>query len=205
MAVAMGKRKQRQESLFLAADQLPKSDGHPFYKLLNELVAEAEFDRWIERRCKRYYEQEEERGRRSIASGVYLRMLLVGYFEGIDSQRGIAWRCTDGLSLRQFLGVRLGEETPAHSTLSLARQRLPAKVFEEVFPFVLGIVANKRLLGGKMVGRDAGEDWKEYVAELMRQEGVIDNDGIPTDAEVRRFNKSLKKQACFQGRRGESQ
>ena len=207
--MAMGKRKQRQESLFLGADQLPKSDGHPFYKLLNEMLAEAEFDRWLERRCEPYYEQEEKRGRRSIPPGVYFRMLLVGYFEGIDSQRGIAWRCADSLSLRQFLGIPLGEETPDHSTLSLTRQRLPTKVFEEVFEFVLAIAANKKLLGGKTVGvdstlleanaamksivrRDTGEDWKEYVSELMRQEGVIDNDEPPTDAEVRRFDRSRK-------------
>ena len=183
----MGKRNQRQESLFLATEELPKSDGQPFYKLL----AEAEFDRWIERRCEGYYEQKEKCGRRSIPPGVYFRMLLVGYFEGIDSPRGIAWRCADSLSLRQFLGVPLGEETLDHSPLRLTRQRLPAKVFEEAFPFVLGIAANKKLLGGKTVGvdstlleanaamknivrRDTGEDWKEYVSELMRQEGVID-------------------------------
>ena len=207
--MAMGKRKQRQESLFLSAEQLPKSDGHPFYRLLNRLLAEANFDRWIEGRCEPYYEQEEKRGRRSIPPGVYFRMLLVGYFEGIDSQRGIAWRCADSLSLRQFLGVPLGEETPDHSTLTTIRKRLPAEVFEEVFQFVLGIAAKKKLLGGKTVGvdstmleanaamksivrRDTGEDWKEYVTGLMRQEGVIDEGDDPSDEEIRRFDKSRK-------------
>ena len=90
------------------ADGLAASPGHPFYRKLNELLAQAGFDRWIERRCERYYATQEKRGQPSIPPGVYFRMLLVGYFEGIDSQRGIAWRCADSLSLRQFLGIPLG-------------------------------------------------------------------------------------------------
>ena len=118
-------------------------------------------------------------------------MLLVGYFEGIDSQRGIAWRCADSLTLRQFLGIPLDESTPDHSTLTNTRQRLPEEVFDEVFQFVLRIAAEKKLLSGKTVGvdsttleanaamksivrRDTGEDWKEYVTRLMREEGAID-------------------------------
>jgi hypothetical protein len=94
--MGMGKRKQRQESLFITAENLPRSDGHPFYQKLNSLLAEADFDRWIEERCRPFYEQEETRGKPSIPPGVYFRMLLVGYFEDISSQRGIAWRCADG-------------------------------------------------------------------------------------------------------------
>src|SRR6478736_8965188 len=131
--MAMGKWRQRQESLFIMADGLPKSAGHPFYRRLNALLAEADFDRWIERRCQRYYAREEKRGQPSIPPGVYFRMLLVGYFEGLDSQRGIAWRCADSFSLRQFLGIPLDKSTPDHSTLSYTRQRLSAEVFEEVF------------------------------------------------------------------------
>ena len=85
--MAMGKRKQRQEALFVMADGLPKSAGHPFYKKLNELLAEAEFDRWVERRCRQYYVTEEKRGQPSLPPGVYFRMLLIGYFENIASQR----------------------------------------------------------------------------------------------------------------------
>jgi hypothetical protein len=126
--MAMGKRKERQEALFIVAESPPKSAGHPFYVQLNRLLVEANFDRWIERRCQRYYEHEEKRGRPSLAPGVYFRMLLVGYFEGIDSQRGIAWRCADSLSLREFLGIPLNQETPDHSTLTLTRRRLPPEV-----------------------------------------------------------------------------
>jgi transposase len=207
--MAMGKRKQRQESLFIMADGLPRSAGHPFYQRLNALLAEADFDRWIERRCERYYNTEEARGQPSIPPGVYFRMLLVGYFEGIDSQRGIAWRCSDSLSLRQFLGVPLGEATPDPKTLSNTRRRLPEEVFDEVFQFVLGIATEKKLLSAKTVGvdstmleanaamksivrRDTGEDWKQYVTRLMREEGAIDKDYEPTDEEVRRFDKNRK-------------
>ena len=111
--MAMGKRKhERQDVLFFATEGLAKSPGHPFYRKLNELLAEAGFDRWIEDRCRPFYASEEKRGQPSIPPGVYFRMLLVGYFEGIDSQRGIAWRCADSLSLRAFLGVPLGGIDP---------------------------------------------------------------------------------------------
>ena len=110
--MAMGRRRsERQEPLFVTAENLPKSAGHPFYKALNRLLAEANFDRWIEDRCLPYYDNEQPRGQKSIPPGTYFRMLLVGYFEGIDSQRGIAWRCADSLALRDFLGLALDENT----------------------------------------------------------------------------------------------
>ncbi|HTU26934.1 MAG TPA: transposase [Pirellulales bacterium] len=207
--MAMGKRKRRQDSLFLATADLARSPGHPFYRKLNQLLAEADFDRWIERRCQRYYETEEKRGQPSIPPGVYFRMLLVGYFEGIDSQRGIAWRCADSRSLAEFLGYGPGEATPDHSTLTLTRKRLPPEVFDEVFQFVLSIAADRKLIRGKTVGvdsttleanaamksiirRDTGEDWKQYVTRLMREEGVIDPEHEPTDEELRRYDKGRK-------------
>ncbi len=207
--MAMGKRKQRQDALFITADGLPRSAGHPFYQKLNQLLAEAEFDAWIERRCEPYYAQEEKRGQPSIPPGVYFRMLLVGYFENIDSQRGIAWRCADSLSLREFLGLGLGDASPDHSTLTNTRQRLPKEVFEEVFQFVLQIADEKKLIRGKTVGvdsttleanaamktivrRDTGEDWKTYVVRLMKEEGVLEADDEPTDEEIRRFDKGRK-------------
>jgi transposase len=208
--MAMGRRKpERQEPLFVTGDNVPRSQGHPFYKALNRLLAEAQFDRWIEDRCLPYYDQDESRGQRSIPPGVYFRMLLVGYFEGIDSQRGIAWRCADSLSLREFLGIPLDKSTPDHSTLSITRRRLPPEVFDEVFQFVLKIAADKKLLSGKTVGvdsttleanaamksivrRETGENWKEYVTRVMREEGVISQDDDPTDEEVRRFDKTRK-------------
>jgi transposase len=207
--MAMGKRKARQESLFIPTAQLADAPGHPFYQRLNALLAEAGFDRWVEQRCREYYEQDEPRGRKSIPPGVYFRMLFVGYFEGLDSQRGIAWRCADSLALRQFLGVPLDEGTPDHSTLTNTRKRLPPEVFAKVFQFVLSIAAEKKLLSGKTVGadsttleanaamksivrKDTGEDWKEYVTRLMREEGVIEAKREPTDEEVRRYDRKRK-------------
>ncbi len=204
--MAMGKRKQGQKPLFVAAEDLPRSAGHPFYRKLNQLLAAAEFDRWIEDRCQRYYVEEDKRGQPSIPPGIYFRMLLVGYFEGLGSQRGIAWRCSDSLSLREFLGVPLEKLTPDHSTLSNTRKRLPPEVFQEVFQFVLRIAEGKNFLCGKTVGvdstmleanaamksiirRDTGEDWRQYVTRLMHEEGVIDSEHQPTDEEIRRYDK----------------
>ncbi len=151
--MAMGKRREeRQETLFVATDRLPKTAGHPFYQRLNGLLAEAGFDAWIEGRCRQYYETDETRGRPSIPPGIYFRMLLVGYFEGIDSQRGIAWRCADSLGLRQFLGLALDESSPDHPTLTNTRKRLPAEVLEELFQIVLSNAALKGLLAGRTVG-----------------------------------------------------
>jgi hypothetical protein len=133
-------------------------------------------------------------------------MLFVGYFEGLDSQRAIAWRCSDSLSLRTFLGVPLTEATPDHSSLTKIRQRLPLEVHEQVFTFVLKVAQEKKLLRGKTVGvdattleanaamrsivrKDTGEDWKEYLKRLMAEQGIED----PTDEEIRRFDKSRKK------------
>ena len=208
--MAMGKRRREtQGSLFIAADRLPKTAGHPFYQRLNQLLAEAGFDTWIEDRCREYYAADGSSGRPSIPPGVYFRMLLVGYFEGIDSQRGIAWRCADSLGLRHFLGLSLEESGPDHSTLTNTRKRLPAEVFEEVFQFVLSIAALKGLLAGKTVGvdsttleadaamksivrKDTGEVWRAYVVRLMREEGLVEADQEPTDEEVRRYDRGRK-------------
>lgn len=207
--MSMGKRKDRQESLFVALDQILPATGHPFYQKLNALLEEFAFDRWAERRCAEYYEQKEKRGQPSIPPGVYFRMLLVGYFEGIDSQRGIAWRCADSLSLRQFLGIPLDEGTPAHATLTHTRKRLPKEVFDEMFELVLKIATEKQLISGQTVGvdstmleanaamksivrKDTGEDWRQYVTRLMREEGVIGKEEEPTAEEVSRFDRKRK-------------
>ena len=115
--MAMGKTKQRQEALFIMAMGCLSRPAIRFIRSSTTCWPKPTFDPWIEQRCQRYYAQEEKRGQPSIPPGVYFRMLLVGYFEGLDSQRGIAWRCADSLSLRQFLGIPLDEATPDHSTL----------------------------------------------------------------------------------------
>ena len=215
--MAMGKRREeRQEAPFVATDQLPKAAGQPFYQRPNGLLAEAGFDAWIEGRCRQYYETDERRGRPSIPPGIYFRMLLVGYFEGIDSRRGIAWRCADSLGLRQFLGLAPDEPSPDHSTLTNTRKRLPPEVFEEVFQFVLSIAAVEGLPAGKAVGvdsttleanaamksivrKDTGEGWRAYVVRLMREGGVIEEGREPTDGEVRRFDKGREGKRASNG------
>src|SRR5947207_2215065 len=143
--MALGKRKPKQDELFVATANLANGSGHPFYAKLNEVLAEAGFDEFVEKLCARYYK---EGGRPSIPPGVYFRMLFIGYFEGLDSQRGIAWRCADSLALRSFLGTPLTDATPDHSSLTRLRQRLPEEVHEAVFVWVLGLARGQGLLTG---------------------------------------------------------
>jgi transposase len=202
--MALGKRRDDQQEMWVATTSLPKSEGHAFYRKLNRLLAEADFDRTVEKLCEACYHH--QLGRPSIPPGVYFRMLLVGYFEGIGSQRGIAWRCGDSLSLREFLGVPLTEETPDHSSLTRVRDRLPLEVHAAVFQLVLQLTAEKGLLKGKTVAvdstnleanaamksivrRDTGEDWNEYLRRLVKEEQGIEN---PTDEELRRFDRQRK-------------
>ena len=202
--MALGKRKREQQGLWIATTELPKSPGHPFYKKLNELLAEADFDRWIEKLCAPYYA--EKLGRPSIPPGVYFRMILIGYFEGLGSQRGIAWRCSDSRSLAEFLGIPINEATPDHSSLTRVHQRLPLEIHEQVFVLVLKIAAAKKLLKGKTVAvdsttleanaamksivrRESGEDWKTYLTRLAEEAGIEN----PTAEELRKFDKNRAK------------
>jgi transposase len=204
MTMALGKRQEEQQEMWVATTSLPKSVGHVFYRKLNRLLKDANFDGTVEKMCESYYH--DNLGRPSIPPGVYFRMLLVGYYEGIGSQRGIAWRCADSLSLREFLGVPLTEETPDHSSLTRVRDRLPLEVHTAVFQWVLALAAKKKLLPGKTVAvdsttleadaamksivrRDTGEDWKAYLRRLMKEEQGVEN---PTDEELRRFDRQRK-------------
>lgn len=200
--MAIGRRKEKQSELFIPTARLVTGPGHPFYTKLNEVLAKAGFDEFVEKKCAPYYK---EGGRPGIPPGVYFRMLLIGYFEGLDSQRGIAWRCADSLALRAFLGVSLSEATPVHASMTIIRQRLPEKVFDAVFTFVLALLEQSGLLEGKTVGidattleanaamksivrRDSGADWNEYLRSLARAEG-IDN---PTEEDLRRMDRGRK-------------
>ena len=201
--MALGKRKQEQQGLWVVSTDLPKSPGHPFYRKLNQLLAEANFDGWIENLCQPFYAA--MMGRPSIPPGVYFRMILVGYFEGIGSQRGIAWRCSDSRSLAEFLGVPQEQTTPDHSSLSRTHQRLPLEIHEQVFTFVLKIAEDKKLVKGKTVAVDSttleanaamksivrketGEDWQAYLKRLAEEAGIEN----PTAEDLRRFDKQRK-------------
>lgn len=206
--MGLGRRKQeRQQDLWVATAELPRSEGHVFYQKLNSLLSETEFDEYVETLCKPYYH--DRLGRPGIPPGTYFRMLLVGYFEGIGSQRGIAWRCGDSLSLREFLGFALTEETPDHSSLTRVRDRLPLSVHSAVFQFVLRVADAKGLLKGKtaavdattleanaamksIVRRDTGEDWQEYLTRLMQEAGEIKEGEKPSAEELARFDRKRK-------------
>jgi len=206
--MALGRRPtEHQGELFVTSADLPRSAGHPFYDRLNRLLAEHGFDAYAEDLCRPFYA--DGQGRPGIPPGVYFRMLFVGYFEGIDSQRGIAWRCADSLALRSFLGTPLTEATPDHSSLTRVRQRLPEAVHEAVFIWVLGLAREKRLLAGTAVGVDAttleanaamkaivrqdtGEDYKAYLRRLAHEAGMED----PTDEDLRRFDKTRPGKSC---------
>jgi transposase len=153
--MSMGRREGRQTPMWLWGTKLAQSPGHRFYEKLNELLSEAGFDRRVEQICEPYFEADDKPGRPSIAPGIYFRMLFVGYFEGIESERGLEWRCSDSLSLRTFLGVLVSERVPDHSSLSRMRTRLDGAVYDEVFRLVLGIVESKGLLRGKVSGVDS--------------------------------------------------
>lgn len=194
----------KQPDLWIATGDLARTPGHPFYDRLNKVLAEAKFDRFVEARCEEYYSSGQ--GRPSIPPGVYMRMILVGYFEGLDSERGIAWRCADSMSLRSFLGYGLNEATPDHSSLSRIRQRLDVEVHEEVFTFVLKVLAEQGLLRGKTIGIDAttleanaalrtivrredGTSYNDYLKEMAKASGIE----TPSRADLARLDKKREK------------
>jgi len=200
--MGMGRRaRERQGEFWVATGSLPNVPQHIFYDKLNAILADGDFDDFVEELCEPFYA--DNIGRPGIPPGVYFRMLFVGYFEGIDSQRGIAWRCADSRSLAQFLGYGQNEATPDHSSLTRIRDRLPLEIHEQVFACVLSLADDHQLLAGKTVAVDStyleanaamksivrketGEDWKEYVRRLAAEEGIdIDN-----DEDLRKYDKN---------------
>ena len=127
--MSMGRKRARQQAMFVTMATQARAPRHRFYQALNELLRDAGFDEYAEELCSPFYEKDGTAGRPSIVPGVYFWMLLVGFFEGIESERGICWRCSDSLSLKEFLGFESHEETPDHSTLSRTRHRLDESVF----------------------------------------------------------------------------
>jgi transposase len=172
----------------VATEQLAQSGGHAFYEQVNEVLNEHQFDPFVEAECVGFY-RSEVMGRPSIAPGVYFRMLMVGYFEGIDSERGIAWRCSDSLSLRNFLGYVLTQKTPDHSTVSRTRRLIDVETHGKIFSWMLQVLTKHGLVGGKTVGVDAttleanaamrsivrhdtGESYTEFLTKLATASGI---------------------------------
>src|SRR5512144_139530 len=185
--MALGRQGNRQGDLVVTWRQMPRSPGHVFYDRLQAVLIGAGFDAFAETACKPYYAA--KMGAPSIPPGRYFRMHMVGYFEGIDSERGIGWRCADSLSLREFLRLRTSERVPDHSWLSKTRSRLPHEVHEEVFGWVLARIAEHGLVKGERIGvdastmeanaalrtivrRDSGETYREMLKRMAAESGI---------------------------------
>ena len=199
----MGKREGEQEDLFVTHQQL-RSQSHPFYRAVNRVLADQKFDRHVERLCSKFYAK--KMGRPGLAPGVYFRSLLLGFFEGIDSERGIAWRAADSLSLRDFLGVPASKLTPDHSTISRTRRLIDLETHQAVFTWVLSVLDVAGLIKGKTIGvdattleanaamrsivrRDDGRTYQTYLEDLAKASGIA----TPTRDELARLDRKRKK------------
>lgn len=205
--MAMGRRAQRrqqQEQFWIAHSELPRTGGHPFYERLNQLLVERRFDEFVEGRCEHFYA--ETMGRPSLVPGRYFRLLLIGYFEGIEGERGIAWRAADSLALRRFLEYELSEQPPDHATISRTRRLIDIETHRAVFGWVLELLAEKGLLKGTTVGidattleanaamrsivrRDSGEGYEEFLRRLAEASGIA----TPTREQLAKLDRKRTK------------
>jgi len=202
----MGRRKDRARTpgLWIATNELPKTGGHPFYQRLNQVLEEHAFDAFVEAQCAPFYAATV--GRPSLAPGTYFRLLLIGYFEGIDSERGMAWRTADSLALRGFLGLTLDEVPPEHSTISRTRRLIDLETHRAVFTWILQVLATAELVKGKTIGidattleanaalrsivrRDSGETYQEFLTRLAQASGIE----TPTRADLARLDRKRPK------------
>jgi transposase len=193
--------------MWVATTELPTAASHPFYARLNQLFQDQRFDDFAEAACAEFYAV--TMGRPGLAPGIYFRLLLVGYFEGLDSERGIAWRAADSLTLRDFLGLTLPEAPPDHSTISRTRRLIDLDTHRAVFTWVLQRVAEAGLVHGQTVAidattreanaalrsivrRDTGEGYQEFLTQLAQASGIE----TPTRAELARFDRQRKKKGA---------
>lgn len=204
--MAMGTRRQRrrQETLWVPVSDLPVTAAHPFYQRLNQVLDEADFDAFAETTCQRFYAP--TMGRPSLAPGIYFRLLLIGYFEGLDSERGIAWRAADSLAIRRFLRVGLDEAVPDHSTISRTRRLIDVETHRAVFTWIQQQLADRGLLTNGPLGidgttleanaalrsivrRDTGETYQDFLTTLARASGIE----TPTRADLAKIDRKRKK------------
>lgn len=207
--MGMGRKKDRekQQDLWLTASEIVTTPGHVYYERVNTVLHAEKFDQRVEALCRRYYRSDS--GRPSVTPGTYFRMLLVGYFEGIDSERGIAWRAADSLSIRRFLGYDLTETTPDHSTVSRTRRLYSVETHRAVMQWVLKILRKHGLAQGQsvcidgttlqanasmksLVRRDTGQGYDEYLRQLAQAEGIEN----PTREQAARLDRKRKKKAA---------
>lgn len=200
----MGKRTSEQAPMWVAATDLPVSPSHPFYARLNTILDEAGFDRFAEEQCQPFYAP--VRGRPGLPPGRYFRLLLVGYFEGLDSERGIAWRAADSLAVRSFVGLGLDTAAPDHSTISRTRRLIDVETHRAIFTWVQERLVAADLLKGRTVAidgttleanaamrsivrRDTGETYQEFLTRLAAESGIK----TPTRAALARLDRRRKK------------
>ncbi len=205
--MALGKRKSVQQPLFVSTADL-NVRPHPYYDAVNKVLDAHHFDTFVEDRCATFYDDGARGGRPGLAPGVYFRCLMVGYFEGIDSERGIDWRCNDSLSLKSFLGVAVDASAPDHSTISRTRRLIDLETHAEVFREVLKILANHALIEGRTVGvdsttleanaamrsivrRDTGEGYQQFLTRLAKESGIE----TPTRDDLAKLDKKRKNKA----------
>jgi transposase len=208
--MAMGTRRERQQDMWMATSDVVETPANAFYDRLNQILDEHKFDAKVERVCRKFYKKSPY-GRPSISPGVYFRSLLIGYFEGLDSERGIAWRTADSLSLRKFLGYALDEATPDHSTISRTRRLYWLETHKAVFRWVLKILAEEGLVSGRTVSidattleanaalksivrRDNGQSYMDYLKELAKAAGIEN----PTKEQLARLDRKRKKKGSNQ-------
>ena len=201
--MAMGRSGAVQDDLMATWAEMPRSPGHAFYDRLQELLGEAGFDAFVEEVCKPHYAP--RMGAPSLPPGRYFRMHMIGYFEGLDSERGIAWRCADSYSLREFLRLSNVEKVPDHSWLSRTRSRLPHEAHEKVFGWVLKLVAERGLVKGERIGvdgstmeanaalrtiirRDTGESYRAMLTRMAQESGIE----TPSAEDLARFDRKRK-------------
>lgn len=194
----------RQEQLWTPTSSLPVSASHPFYERLNRVLDEKSFDDFVEALCEPFYA--ETMGRPGLAPGIYFRLLMVGYFEGVDSERGIAWRASDSLSIRSFVRIALDESVPDHSTISRTRRLIDIETHQAVFQWVLNVLAERNLLKGNTIGvdattleanaalrsivrRDTGEQYDEFLTRLAKESGIQ----TPTREQLAKLDRRRKK------------
>ena len=213
--MAMGKRKNKQAPMWVAATDLPVSPGHPFYTRLNTILDEAAFDRFAEAACAAFYAP--VMGRPGLPPGRYFRLLLIGYFEGIDSERGIAWRVADSLALRSFVGLGVDTAAPDHSTISRTRRLIDIETHRAVFTWAQEQLVTAGLLRGQTVAidattleanaamrsivrRDTGESYQQFLSRLAVASGVK----TPTRAALARLDRRRKKRTSNKDRENPS-
>jgi len=204
MAMGTRQQRQRQEELWVATAALARPTSHPFYERLNRLLDKCHFDEFVESLCERFYAK--ALGRPGLAPGIYFRLLMVGYFEGIDSERGMAWRAGDSLGIRAFLRIALDETAPDHSTISRTRRLMDVETHRLVFVWLLEILAEHGLLRGETIGidattleanaalrsivrRDTGEQYEEFLRRLAEESGIE----TPTRAQLARLDRKRAK------------